>query len=109
MFTSLRRAGTRLSARNIVTKPSEYGQPVFQSHPHLGMSLSRLQAARYSVSFLVKKDDLTPGIPVSEYDQRRRNLMESLPDESIVVSVAAPTKYMSGSMFALTVNFTTLS
>ena len=48
--------------------------------------------------FLVKKNDLTPGIPASEYDQRRRNLMKSLPDKSIVVSVAAPTKYMSGSM-----------
>ena len=59
------------------------------------------------MSFLVKKHDLTPGIPASEYDQRRRNLMESLPDKSIVVSVAAPTKYMSGSMFALTVTSAT--
>ena len=56
------------------------------------------------MSFLVKKSDLTPGIPASEYDQRRRNLMESLPHKSIVVSVAAPTKYMSGSMSTLTVN-----
>ena len=60
-------------------------------------------------SFLVEKDDLTPGIPASEYDQRRRNLMESLPDKSIVVSVAAPTKYMSGSMSALTANSATPS
>jgi hypothetical protein len=64
---------------------------------------------RYSVSFLVKENDLTPGIPASEYDQRRRNLMESLPDKSIVVSVAAETKYMSGSMSALPVNFATPS
>ena len=32
--------------------------------------------------------------------------MESLPDKSIVVSVAASTKYMSGSMFALIVDST---
>ena len=103
MYTSLRRAGTRLSTRNIVTKPSEYGQPVFQSHPHLGM-LFFASRQRYSVSFLVKKNDLTPGIAASEYDQRRRNLMDSLPDKSIVVSVAAPIKYMSGSMSILTAN-----
>lgn len=41
--------------------------------------------------------DLTPGIPTEEYDYRRRKLMNSLPDNSIVVSVAAPIKYMSAS------------
>jgi len=100
MFTSLRRAGTRLSTRNLVTKPSEYGQPVFQSHPHLGMSFFYIQAAvLIATSWPVKKNDLTPGIPASDYDRRRRNLMESLPDKSIVVSVAAPMKYMSASTF----------
>ena len=103
MFTSLRRAGTRLSTRNIVTKPSEYGQPVFQSHPHLGMSFFSCSGGDDSLSFYwaVRRNDLTPGIPASDYEQRRRNLMESLPDRSIVISVAAPMKYMSASTFAL--------
>ncbi|KAF8164915.1 peptidase M24, structural domain-containing protein [Crassisporium funariophilum] len=82
MFNSVRGAGTRFSTRNIVTKPSDFGQPIFKSHPHL-----------------VRQNDLTPGIPASDYEQRRRNLMDSLPDRSVVVSVATPMKYMSGNIF----------
>jgi intermediate cleaving peptidase 55 len=41
--------------------------------------------------------DLTPGIPTEEYDYRRRKLMNNLPENSLVVSVAAPIKYMSAS------------
>lgn len=48
--------------------------------------------------FLVQQPQyLTPGIPAEDYEQRRRKLMDSLPENSIVVSVAAPIKYMSGS------------
>ncbi|KAJ3505687.1 hypothetical protein NLJ89_g7287 [Agrocybe chaxingu] len=82
MFTSLRRAGTRFAARSITTKPSEYGQPTFLSHPHL-----------------VKENETTPGIPASDYEQRRRRLMELLPEKSVVLSVAAPVKYMSANIF----------
>ncbi|KAG6375010.1 Creatinase/Aminopeptidase P [Boletus reticuloceps] len=63
-------------------KPSNYGQPLFHSHPHL-----------------LRPHELTPGIPVEEYEQRRRQLMENLPNDSVVVSVAAPIKYMSGKIF----------
>ncbi|KAF9458010.1 peptidase M24 [Collybia nuda] len=63
-------------------KPSDFGQPVFQSHPHL-----------------LKPQDLTPGIPAEDYERRRRYLMDALPDNSIVVCVAAPIKYMSGNIF----------
>ena len=50
------------------------------------------------VKFTVNKQhDLTPGIPADEYDSRRRKLMERLPDNSLVVAVAAPVKYMSAS------------
>ncbi|KZT20639.1 peptidase M24 [Neolentinus lepideus HHB14362 ss-1] len=63
-------------------KPSEYGQPLFESHPHL-----------------VKADELTPGIPSHEYERRRKELMDSLPEHSIVISIAAPVKYMSGQIF----------
>ncbi|OSX60604.1 hypothetical protein POSPLADRAFT_1147567 [Postia placenta MAD-698-R-SB12] len=60
-------------------KPSVYGQPLFPSHPHL-----------------VNEGELTPGIPMEEYQRRRRTLMDSLPPNSAVVCVAAPVKYMSG-------------
>ena len=48
------------------------------------------------LSNVVKRNELTPGIPVSDYEQRRQNLMDLLPERSLVVSVAAPVKYMSG-------------
>ncbi|GLB33304.1 putative peptidase M24 [Lyophyllum shimeji] len=63
-------------------KPSIYGQPLFPSHPHL-----------------VQPQELTPGIPLEDYEQRRRRLMDRLPDNSLVVSVAAPIKYMSKNIF----------
>ncbi|PFH50558.1 hypothetical protein AMATHDRAFT_75540 [Amanita thiersii Skay4041] len=61
-----------------LVKPSRYGQPLFHSHPHL-----------------VKPNELTPGIPVEEYECRRRKLIDSLPSDSMVISVSAPVKYMS--------------
>ncbi|KAG9317064.1 peptidase M24 [Chiua virens] len=77
----LRSFATEASADSEL-KPSNYGQPLFQSHPHL-----------------LRPHELTPGIPVEEYERRRRQLMDSLPDDSVVVSVAAPIKYMSGNIF----------
>ncbi|TFK56263.1 peptidase M24 [Heliocybe sulcata] len=80
---SIRRGyATEFEYRLHPSKPSEYGQPLFESHPHL-----------------VKAIELTPGIPAHEYKRRRKELMDSLPDNSIVVSVAAPVKYMSGQIF----------
>ncbi|KII95991.1 hypothetical protein PLICRDRAFT_170578 [Plicaturopsis crispa FD-325 SS-3] len=66
----------------IDSKPSSYGQPLFRSHPHL-----------------LQPNELTPGIPAEEYERRRRELVESLPDDSAVVLVAAPIKYMSANIF----------
>jgi intermediate cleaving peptidase 55 len=63
-------------------KPSLCGQPLPHSHPHL-----------------LQSGDLTPGIPADDYERRRRALMDALPDNSMVVSVAAPIKYMSGSVY----------
>ncbi|KIM84024.1 hypothetical protein PILCRDRAFT_819055 [Piloderma croceum F 1598] len=77
-----RRYATEAARTVLSTKPSIYGQPIFQSHPHL-----------------VKPNELTAGIPSEEYERRRRALMDSLPDDSIVVSVAAPIKYMSNNIF----------
>ena len=44
----------------------------------------------------MKSHELTPGIPASEYERRRRKLMDGLPDGSLVVSVSAQVKFMSG-------------
>ncbi|THV00547.1 peptidase M24 [Dendrothele bispora CBS 962.96] len=63
-------------------KPTLYGQPTFQSHPHL-----------------VKPEELTPGFPPEEYESRRKALMDSLPDNSVVVSIGGTVKYMSGKIF----------
>ncbi|KAJ7067901.1 peptidase M24 [Mycena amicta] len=69
-------------ASSVASKPSTYGQPLFQSHPHL-----------------VASNELTPGFRAMEYETRRRNLMNSLPDSSVVVSTAGTVKYMSGQIF----------
>ncbi|KAF8211671.1 peptidase M24 [Mycena galopus ATCC 62051] len=82
MLVSRRYATEAAHAEAIVLKPSALGQPLSQSHPHL-----------------VQSTDLTPGFSAQEYETRRRNLMESLPDSSIVVSVAGTIKYMSGQIF----------
>ncbi|OSD01713.1 hypothetical protein PYCCODRAFT_1436006, partial [Trametes coccinea BRFM310] len=63
-------------------KPTLYGQPLPPSHSHL-----------------LKAKETTPGIPQEEYERRRRELMESLPDGSLVVCVAGQIKYMSGQIF----------
>ncbi|KAJ3977405.1 peptidase M24 [Lentinula raphanica] len=83
------RASLNLSVRSYATelhnaslKPSIYGQPLFASHPHL-----------------IKPEELTPGIKAQEYEDRRRNLMDRLPDNSVVVSLAGAVKYMSGKIF----------
>ncbi|PWN48281.1 hypothetical protein IE53DRAFT_364035 [Violaceomyces palustris] len=44
-------------------------------------------------------DELTPGIPKSEYEQRRRKLMERLPESSVVVVLSGRMKSMSANIF----------
>ncbi|KAK7689012.1 hypothetical protein QCA50_007703 [Cerrena zonata] len=63
-------------------KPTQFGQPMHLSHPHL-----------------LRKGETTPGVPEEEYERRRKALMDSLPDDSLVVSVAGQVKYMSGQIF----------
>jgi hypothetical protein len=43
----------------------------------------------------VKQDEVTPGIPASEYERRRKQLVDGLPDGSLAVCVAGHVKYMS--------------
>lgn len=62
-----------------------YGQPLPRSHPHLFGS----------------EGELTPGIPATEYEQRRCRLMDRLPDNAIAVCVGARLQYMSQSILCV--------
>ena len=53
---------------------------ILKAHPHL-----------------IRPTDITPGITAEEYVQRRKKLMDVLPDDSVVVSVAGSVKYASQS------------
>ncbi|KIY50511.1 hypothetical protein FISHEDRAFT_64719 [Fistulina hepatica ATCC 64428] len=70
------------SKPSLRAKPTTFGQPLAYSHPHL-----------------VKRNELTPGIPREDYMDRRRRLMDRLPPGSIVVCLGAPIKYMSASTY----------
>lgn len=59
-------------------KPPRSGQPLGTTHPHL-----------------VRSGDLTPGIPASEYEERRRRLMASLPEGAAVVCMGGTVRLMS--------------
>lgn len=48
---------------------------------------------------IVATEQLTPGIPKSEYEERRKNLMDRLPDNSVVVAMSGRVKSMSGNIF----------
>ncbi|VDC01149.1 unnamed protein product [Peniophora sp. CBMAI 1063] len=63
-------------------KPSTFGQPTFQSHPHL-----------------IQLGEVTPGIPEHEYERRRGELMSQLPEGAVAISFSAPVKYMSDAIF----------
>lgn len=71
--TSQRRSPTSSSSRPYSTnphpsKPPKQGQPLSSTHPHL-----------------VHPKYLTAGVPASEYEDRRRKLMESLGEGAKVV------------------------
>lgn len=68
------------------------------SSPSYVFSAHDLLAALILNIYIVQRDEVTPGITLNEYKKRRSRLMQALPDSSMVVSVAAPVKYMSGGM-----------
>jgi hypothetical protein len=75
-----------------MANPSSSLTPTFVSPSHLPEAHRTLNQLNS-----VKPHELTPGIPVEEFERRRKELMDSLPSNSVVVSVAAPIKFMSGS------------
>ncbi len=78
----------------------KYGQPLPSTHPHLfPVRLPLSGGAGVHPSGGVAHDELTPGIPASEYEERRRKLMASLPSGSVVIAMAGRVKSMSGKIF----------
>ncbi|TIB67234.1 hypothetical protein E3Q06_04252 [Wallemia mellicola] len=73
---SIQNSSTRLS------KPANYGQPIAHTHP-----------------YLMKDSDLTPGISVREYEQRRKKLIGHLNPGDTVVCVSGKVKMMSQGIF----------
>lgn len=63
--------------------PHEFAQPHPTSHPHMFSS----------------SEEITPGITKEEYHQRRKRLIDSIPDSSLVILRAASVKYMSKNIF----------
>ena len=99
----LRRAYATQHPHHVATKPSIFGQPTSKSHTHLGeraahhhrLHSSSLTEGLIARARVVKPGDITPGIPASEYERRRRQLVDGLPDGSLVVCMAGQVKYMS--------------
>ena len=69
------------STGTTTSKPPQYGQPITGTHPHL-----------------FRSDELTPGIPFEEYEDRRRRLMQSLPEGSVVICMGGTVKLMTQGM-----------
>ncbi|OJT04640.1 Intermediate cleaving peptidase 55 [Trametes pubescens] len=81
-FPALSRCSARCYATPVTVngytqlKPTIFGQPLPPSHPHI-----------------VKPKETTPGIPQKEYERRRRELVDRLPDGSLAVCVAGQINY----------------
>ncbi|UZJ55987.1 hypothetical protein CBS101457_005307 [Exobasidium rhododendri] len=86
-------------------KSRRYGQPLPSTHPHLFPLRHSLLAGADVEHFdahgnrNVAYDELTPGIPSNEYEDRRKKLMERLPEKSVVVVMSGRVKNMSGNIF----------
>ena len=70
------------------------GQPLPHTHPHL-FPIDFARGTDASSGGGVAYDHLTPGIPATEYEARRRALMDRLPAGSVVVLMGGRIKYMS--------------
>ncbi|GAK66642.1 peptidase M24 [Moesziomyces antarcticus] len=102
------------SSSNLSGRQRTYGQPLPHSHPHLfprrGVLGSEDALLRPGDALphddmydagagIVATEQLTPGIPKSEYEERRKKLMDRLPDNSVVVAMSGRVKSMSGNIF----------
>lgn len=79
------RSETRSATRSYVTaskahaKPPLYGQPVSTTHPHL----------------IKSQAELTRDMPAGEYEARRKKLMASLPEGSVVICMGSTVRLVT--------------
>ncbi|KAG0045961.1 hypothetical protein BGZ83_008835 [Gryganskiella cystojenkinii] len=73
---------TNASSQKETAPTAQYGQPTWMTHPHL-----------------MKQGEITPGLSAAEYELRRTLLMESLPENSIVVATSHKTRFMTNNIF----------
>ena len=89
---------TRLPSRRPLASPLPSPIPTSVSArppPPAGTFFVAKVADKEGAVRTVKQGELTPGIPASEYERRRKQLVDGLPDGSLVVCVAGHVKYMS--------------
>lgn len=79
-FTSSKLTNTKWVDRNPIL--IEAGQDIYENRP-----------------YLIKPDELTPGITAMEYFVRRNKLLSLLPEKSCAIVVGSQIKYASGSVF----------
>ncbi|KAF7548774.1 hypothetical protein G7046_g8553 [Stylonectria norvegica] len=82
LSTSSPSSSARRSYATVSAATLRFGQPVFETHPHL------LQAG-----------ELTPGITALEYADRRAALADSMTEGSVAVLYAASLQFKSGAVF----------
>ncbi|KAH6842982.1 peptidase M24, structural domain-containing protein [Chaetomium sp. MPI-CAGE-AT-0009] len=76
------RTWNRSYTTSISAAELEFGQPVYETHPHI-----------------LEPGEVTPGITAQEYADRRAKLAFSLPDGGVAVLPSAEVKYRSGAVF----------
>lgn len=69
-----------------ISKPPRHGQPLSSTHPRS-----------------IKDGHLTPHVPRLEYEERRKRLMQSLPEGSVVVCMGGTTRLMTQRMYPFVV------
>lgn len=88
------------------THKRSFGQPTIFTHPNImkkneGTLFAKkcingpLFSSKFSHSMLI----VTPGLSKEEFEQRRSNLIKSMPEGSTVVSVGYSTRYMTNNIF----------
>lgn len=76
------------SSTTTPNKPPQYGQQLSRTHSHL-----------------IKPTELTTGITAGEYEDRRKRLMGSLPDGSIVICMGGTVRLVSQCKYFLWLDY----
>jgi intermediate cleaving peptidase 55 len=76
----------------------KFGQPLFETHPHLLRPGESMRGPSINPSQdVILMRVVTPGIKAIEYYQRRQKLAELLPQNSVAILAAGDVRYRPGS------------